>query len=72
MAITEGASLGDIDTARIWPTTSICGTVMFRTTISPIQPRMIGTASRRIHLATPLRRGCSAEMTGSIVGALIS
>jgi hypothetical protein len=28
---------------------------------------MIGTANRRIHLAMPLLRGCSAGMTGSIV-----
>jgi hypothetical protein len=31
---------------------------------------MIGTDNRRIHLAMPLLRGCSAGLTGSIVGAL--
>ncbi len=54
IAATDGASLGDIDTACILPTSSSCGTDTFSTTISAIQPRMIGTASRRIHLAMPL------------------
>ena len=60
IAATDGASLGDIDTDRISPTTSSCGTVTFSTAMSAIQPRMIGTANRRIHLATTLLRGCSA------------
>ena len=70
IAATDGASLGDIETACILPTTSSCGTDTFSTAMSAIQPTMMGTANRRIHLAMPLRRGCSARMTGSVVGAL--
>jgi hypothetical protein len=69
-AITDGASLGLIDTDRIWPTTSSCGTVRFIRTTSATQPTMIGIASRRIHFAKTLLRVCSAAAAGSIVGAL--
>jgi hypothetical protein len=72
VAITDGASLGDIETACISPTTSSCGTVTLSATMRAIQPRMIGIANRRIHLAMPLRRGCSAGMTASSVGVLIT
>ena len=47
VAIIAGASLGLIDTARILPTSSSCGTTIFSATISAIQARMIGTASTR-------------------------
>ena len=70
IAATDGASLGDIETACILPTTSSCGTDTFSTAMSATQPTMMGTANRRIHRAIPLLRGCSARMTGSIVGAL--
>ena len=72
MAITDGASLGDIDTARSLPTSSNCGTTEFRTTMRPIQARMIGTANRRIHLAKAALCGCSAGTTRSTVGVLTS
>ena len=70
IAITDGASLGLIDTDRIWPTTSSCGTVRFSRATTAIQPTMIGIDNRRIHFAKPVRRVCSAAGAGSIVGAL--
>ena len=62
-ATTDGASLGDSDTARSWPTTSSGGTNTVRTAMRPSQPRMIGTANRRIHLAKPVFGGCSSGTT---------
>ena len=64
IAITDGASSGLIDTERIWPTTSSCGTTMLRTPMIAIQPRMMGIASRRIHFANPV--GCVVS-TGAVM-----
>jgi hypothetical protein len=69
IAATAGASLGDIETACILPTSSSCGTDTFSTAMSVIQPMMMGTASRRIHLAMPDLRACSARVA-SVAGAL--
>ncbi len=44
--IIDGASFGLIDTARIWPTVSSCGTITLRTAMIAIQPRMIGSGQR--------------------------
>jgi hypothetical protein len=62
--------LGDIDTDRIWPTTSSCGTATFSRAMSVIQPTMIGMANRRIHFAKPVRGVGLVGVTGSMVGAL--
>ncbi|BBY83681.1 hypothetical protein MPUL_48390 [Mycolicibacterium pulveris] len=72
IAITDGASEGLIDTERICPTTSSCGTVAFRTAIRTIQAMMIGTARRRIQVAMADRRGGSAAGAESTVGVLTS
>jgi hypothetical protein len=52
MACIDGALLGLIDTAFFAATISNCGTNAFSATASSSQPRMIGTARRRIHCAT--------------------
>ena len=64
IAITDGASSGLIDTDRIWPTTSSCGTATFSSATTAIQPMMIGIDNRRIHFAMPVRCGCSAGRRG--------
>src|SRR5258708_28463897 len=71
IAITDGASSGLIDTDRIWPTTWSCGTVMFRMATTAIQPRMIGTANRRIHFARPVWLACPVASSDSVVGTTL-
>ena len=75
IAIIDGAESGLIETARICPTVSSCGTTTFKTAMIPIQMRMIGTASTRIirgmnGLAECLAGG-KASVGASLVGVLM-
>ncbi len=57
--------VGVMDTERIFPTSSSWGTMTFSTPMTAIQPMMIGTDRRRIHLAIPPWLLCfGAEATG--------
>ena len=60
MACIDGALLGLIETEFFAATTSSWGTSTFSATSSSIQPRMMGTASRRIHRARNLGRRSSS------------
>ena len=60
VAITDCASSGLIDTDRIFPTTSSCGTTTLSKAISAIQPRMIGTANVRMNRGILARAACLA------------
>jgi hypothetical protein len=48
--ITDGASLGLIDTERSCPTASSCGTITFSRAMTAIQPTMTTTANLRMFL----------------------
>ena len=60
IATVDGASAAAIGTDCSCPTTSICGTRVFVTTVSANQPRMIGTDSQRIQCAMCGRLPCSS------------
>ena len=71
--ITDGASLGLIETDRSLPTSSSCGTRTLPSAMMTIQPRMIGSANVLMRRGSRWRTGFTAGPDvgmASVVGSL--